>query len=55
MMEARHAETQARTMSEDARREMELKWKTAQEAWKVRSLQIWPWKNPKPWLWGRAP
>ena len=26
-------------MSEEARREMELKWKAAQEAWKVRSVR----------------
>ena len=36
-------------MSEDARREMELKWKAAQEAWKVRAAcRADPSETPSP-------
>lgn len=35
--EARAANTEQRVVSEEARREVELKWKAAQESWKARA------------------
>ena len=36
LQEARHSDAQARKAAEEGRREVEAKWKAAQEAWKAR-------------------